>query len=346
MSQQNDSHRLSLVIPVYNEQDNIAPLVERIHAALADYTQPWELVLVDDGSTDASHACATAVARQYGNHVRVFELSRNYGQTAALQAGLDQARGDIVATLDGDMQNDPMDIPRMVTHLLARDLDMVAGWRKRRQDAALRRKLPSRVANWLIGRLTGVRLHDYGCSLKVYRASVLREVALYGQMHRFIPAWVAATTRASRIEELEVIHHPRTQGESKYGLSRILPVLVDLLSVLFFLRYRARPGHFFGMIGVGMGSLGGLILTYLAFVKFALGEDIGTRPLLLVGVMLVIASLQLVTTGVLAELLARVYFESGQRKSYVIRTQWPPGEAHADWYGKATAVAFAKSDTK
>ncbi len=325
------SHRLSLVIPVYNEQENVSALLAQVHTALADYTQPWELILVDDGSTDATYRLLQTEAERYGPHVRVFELSRNFGQTAALQAGLDQVRGDIVATLDGDMQNDPHDIPRMVVHLLEHDLDMVAGWRKQRQDAALRRKLPSRIANWLIGRLTGVRLHDYGCSLKVYRAAVLREVSLYGQMHRFIPAWVAALTRPSRITELVVAHHPRTKGASKYGLGRILPVLIDLFSVLFFLRYKARPGHFFGSIGVWLGALGGLILTYLAGVKFVLGEDIGTRPLLLVGVVLVIASLQFLTTGVLAELLARVYFESGQQKSYAIRAQVPARPSETDW---------------
>ncbi len=323
---------LSLVIPVYNEADNVAPLLERIHAALADYPHPWELILVDDGSADATLTRLRAGAGHYGGHVRVVELSRNFGQTAALQAGLDQARGEVIATLDGDLQNDPHDIPRLIEHLLTHDLDMVAGWRRQRQDAALRRKLPSRIANWLIGRLTGVRLHDYGCSLKVYRALILREVALYGQMHRFIPAWVAALTRPERIAELVVTHHPRTQGQSKYGLGRILPVLLDLVAVLFFLRYQARPGHFFGGLGVILGGLGGLILGYLAGVKYLLGEDIGTRPLLLVGVVLVIAALQLLTTGVLAELLSRTYFATGRHRSYLIRRQDPPADAPASWH--------------
>ncbi len=309
---------VSIVVPLYNEAPNVQPLLERMHAALATFPRAWELLLVDDGSRDATPAELKRLAAVFGPHVRVLRLQRNFGQTAAMQAGIDHARGDLIVTLDGDLQNDPADIPRMVDDLLARDLDLLVGWRKQRKDKLLLRKIPSRIANRLIGWVTGVRINDYGCSLKVYRASVIRQVRLYGEMHRFIPAWVAAVTAPSRIGEIEVRHHARELGTSKYGISRTFRVILDLLSVLFFLRYRARPGHFFGSIGLALGAIGTLILLHLGFVKFALGEDIGTRPLLLVGVVSIIASLQFLTTGVLSELLVRTYFESSQRCSYIL----------------------------
>lgn len=318
---------VSIVVPLYNEAPNVQPLLERMHAALAAFRSAWELLLVDDGSRDATPAELKRLAPGFGPHVRVLRLQRNFGQTAAMQAGIDHARGDLIVTLDGDLQNDPADIPRMVDDLLARDLDLLVGWRKQRKDKLLLRKIPSRIANRLIGWVTGVRINDYGCSLKVYRASVIRQVRLYGEMHRFIPAWVAAVTAPSRIGEIVVTHHARELGTSKYGISRTFRVILDLLSVLFFLRYRARPGHFFGSIGLVLGAIGTLILLHLGFVKFALGEDIGTRPLLLVGVVSIIASLQFLTTGVLSELLVRTYFESSQRCSYILAPSAPADAA-------------------
>jgi glycosyltransferase involved in cell wall biosynthesis len=233
---------------------------------------------------------------------------------------MDVARGDLVATLDGDRQNDPADIPSLARRLVEEDLDLIVGWRKNRKDGFILRRLPSLIANRLIGQVTGVRLHDYGCSLKVYRGSVLESVRLYGEMHRFIPAWFAAATAPHRIGEAVVSHRPRTAGKSKYGIGRTFRVLLDLLSVHFFLRYWTRPGHFFGSIGLALGGLGSVILGYLGWVKFGLGQDIGQRPLLLVGVVLVIASLQFLTTGVVAELLTRTYFESARGKPYVVRS--------------------------
>ncbi len=312
-------HSLSIVVPMYNEAENVEPLLERIHLALEPYPWPWEVVLVDDGSADATPQEIARCIGHYGPHVRAVELVRNFKQTAAMQAGLDAARGSVVVTMDGDLQNDPIDIPRMVHRLLTEDLDLVAGWRKNRQDGLLLRKIPSRIANRLIARMTGVYLKDYGCSLKVFRASAIKNVRLYGEMHRFIPAWLATVTTPRRIAQEVVDHHPRVFGQSKYGLSRTFRVVLDLVFVYFFMRYRTRPGHFFGGIGIGLGALGGAILAYLMAIKIFLGESIGTRPLLFGGFFLVIAGVQMVTSGVLAELLARIYYESGTSRAYLAR---------------------------
>ncbi len=324
-------HRLSIVVPLYNEAENVEPLLERIHLALGPYPWPWEVVLVDDGSSDSTPDELARCAEQYGPHVRVVELVRNFKQTAAMQAGLDAARGSVVVTMDGDLQNDPIDSPRMVKRLLTEDLDLVAGWRKNRQDGLLLRKIPSRIANRLIARMTGVQLKDYGCSLKVFRASAIKNVRLYGEMHRFIPAWLATVTTPKRIAQEVVNHHPRVFGESKYGISRTFRVVLDLVFVYFFMRYRTRPGHFFGGIGIVLGTLGSLILAYMLGLKVFFGESIGTRPMLFGGFFLLIAGVQMVTSGVLAELLTRIYFESGSSRAYLARER---GELEYDqaWY--------------
>jgi len=324
-------HSLSVVVPMYNEADNVAPLLERIHLALGPYPWPWEVVLVDDGSSDGTPAELARCALQYGAHVRVVELVRNFKQTAAMQAGLDAARGTVIVTMDGDLQNDPIDIPRMVKRLLTENLDLVAGWRKNRQDGLLLRKIPSRIANRLIARMTGVHLKDYGCSLKVFRGSVIKSVRLYGEMHRFIPAWLATVTTPGKIAQEVVSHHPRVFGESKYGISRTFRVILDLVFVYFFMRYRTRPGHFFGGIGIVLGFLGSLILTYMLGIKVFLGESIGTRPMLFGGFFLLIAGVQMVTSGVLAELLTRIYFESGTSRAYLAQPQ-PSLESDAAWH--------------
>jgi glycosyltransferase involved in cell wall biosynthesis len=306
-------------VPLYNEAENVTPLVEGVHAALAAVPWHWELVLVDDGSTDGTVAALERVRERFGPHVRVLQLQRNFGQTAAMQAGIDEATGTLVVTLDGDLQNDPADIPAMVRRLVEEDLDLLVGWRRKRQDNVWLRTIPSRIANGLIGRVTGVRLHDYGCSLKVYRTSVLRGLRLFGEMHRFIPAWLALETSPTRIREQVVNHRPRLRGVSKYGIDRAYRVMLDLLAVHFFLRFLARPGHFFGRFGLAFGLTGGAILGYLAVVKFLLGEDIGTRPLLSVGVLLVVVAVQFLTTGVLSELVARTYFAASGGRPYVVR---------------------------
>jgi glycosyltransferase involved in cell wall biosynthesis len=318
---------LSVVIPLYQEADNVAPLVARVHAGLAGYGGPWELICVDDGSRDGTAGRLRDTAAGYGAHVRVIRLGRNFGQTAAMQAGFDAARGDLIASLDGDLQNDPADIPRLVDELLARDLDLLQGWRRDRQDALVLRKIPSRIANRLIARVTGVRLHDYGCSLKIYRAAVIKRVDLFGEMHRFIPVWVAGVTDPNRIGESVVTHSARRFGESKYGISRTFRVLLDLLAASFFLRFGARPGHFFGAIGIAFGCIGTLIMAHLTVVKFILGADIGGRPLLFVGILLLVASAQFLTTGVLAEMLARTFYASSDRTHHCIAWQTDPQAA-------------------
>lgn len=315
-----DDKRLSVVIPMYEEADSVAPLLAALHAGLQEYPGKWELICVDDGSRDATYAELRQGRDRYGTHVRLIRLRRNFGQTAAMQAGIDAARGRYVATMDGDLQNDPADLTRMVGELQARDLDLLQGWRKRRQDTPIRTFF-SRVANRLIAHVTGVNLHDYGCSLKVYRAEVIKQVRLFGEMHRFIPVWVAGVTGPSRIGEIEVNHRARQFGASKYGLSRTFRVIVDLLAVFFFLRFRARPGHFFGVIGLMFGILGGGFLSYLFFLKVVLGEQIGGRPLLFTGVLFTVVAIQFLTTGVLAELLSRTFFESSRRDAHSILEQ-------------------------
>lgn len=319
--------QLSIVIPLYQEVDNVEPLLARVHEGLADYRGDWELICVDDGSRDGTGARLRTLAERLGSHVRVIQLRRNFGQTAAMQAGLDAARGELIATLDGDLQNDPADIPRLVDELLERDLDLLQGWRRQRQDDLLLRKIPSRLANALIGRVTGVALHDYGCSLKVYRAEVIREVRLLGEMHRFIPVWVAAVTAPERIGETEVRHQARRFGVSKYGISRTFRVLLDLLAAFFFLRFGARPGHFFGSIGLLFGVVGGLMMTHLLVVKFVLGESIGQRPLLFTAILFLVVSIQFLTTGVLAELMTRTFYAAGEHTHHRIRWESDPDAA-------------------
>ncbi len=319
-----DNRSLSLVIPLYQERENVAPLLARVHEGLRGYAHPWELILVDDGSQDGTEQALFEQAAQYGAHVRVIAFRRNVGQTAAMQAGFDATRGGLIATLDGDLQNDPAEIPRLIDELLARDLDLLQGWRRERQDAWLLRKIPSRIANGLIAWVTGVHLHDYGCSLKVYRAEVIKEIRLFGEMHRFIPVWVARVTAPERIGETEVGHRARARGQSKYGLSRTFRVLLDLLVAFFFLRFDARPGHFFGAVGLAFGLVGGFMMSWLAWVKFGLGENIGDRPLFFVTILLLVASIQFLTTGVLAEIMTRTLFASGERTHHCIRRQTDP----------------------
>jgi len=310
---------LSLVVPLFNEEESVEPLIDRIATSMARYAASWELILVDDGSTDATIANARRALNRPGLDLKIVALQRNFGQTAAMQAGINQAEGRLIATLDGDLQNDPKDIPAMVAELERRELDLLVGWRQNRQDGLLLRKVPSFIANRLIGRITGVRLHDYGCSLKIYRSAVIKQVKLMGEMHRFIPAWVAGVVPSSRIGEMPVTHHARQHGVSKYGISRTFRVILDLLSVMFFMRFKARPGHFFGSLGLGLGAISALILFYLFIDKFIMGNDIGTRPLFLIGVMLFLSSVQMITTGIIAEMIARTYYREDSALSYIVR---------------------------
>jgi glycosyltransferase involved in cell wall biosynthesis len=307
---------LSVLIPVCNEEESIAPLFERICDALKDFGKPWELIIVDDGSTDGTLANVRKEYARPGLDLRIIEFQRNFGKAAGLQAGIDAARGRLLVTLDGDLQNDPYDIPKMITVLEERDLDLLCGWRKSRQDGLWLRLIPSYFANRLIRKITGVHIHDYGCGLKLYRTQILKQIRILGGMHRFIPAWIASVVPTSRIGEMVVNHYPRQFGESKYGISRTFRVFLDLLSVLFFMRFRQRPAQFFGSIGLFLGGISGLMFVYLAWVKFILGQDIGTRPMFITSVMLFIASVQMITTGILAEMLART---QSTDMNYVVR---------------------------
>lgn len=280
---------------------------------------PWQLILVDDGSSDGTAERIREAVAGCPERVGAVILRRNFGQTAAMQAGIDIAEGSIIATMDGDLQNNPHDIVRMVRRLLDEDLDLLVGWRRERQDNLWFRKVPSWCANRLIVAVTGVRLHDYGCSLKIFRASVIRQVRLYGEMHRFIPTWMATVTSPERIREEPVSHFPRVHGQSKYGLSRTFKVLLDLLSMYFFARYRATPGHFFGRIGLVCGFGGAAALAWLAWRKFVDGEAIANRPMLMLGVLLAVIGVQFICTGIVTEMLARTYFESSGRRTYLVR---------------------------
>ena len=299
---------VSIVVPIYNEVDNLPDLVARIGAAMAGQALGFELLAVDDGSTDGSRERLRELAASTP-WLRPVLLARNYGQSSALQAGFDRVRGRYVVTLDADLQNEPGDIPLLLARLEADpDVDMVSGWRKDRQDAELSRKLPSRIANKLISSATGVHLHDYGCALKAYRRPIIDRIRLYGELHRFIPS--LAKEAGARITEVPVRHHARTRGVSKYGIDRTFRVILDLILIVFFMRYRQRPLHAFGGLGLWLAAPGVLILLWLLLQKL-LGEDIGGRPLLLVGVMLLLMGAQLIAAGLIGELLIRVYHEAG-----------------------------------
>ena len=310
---------LSIVVPFYNEEGNIKPFIEEVQKAMESYQGCWELVMVNDGSQDSTRRLLDEAAREHGAYLHAIHFTRNFGQTAAMQAGIDASRGQLIATLDGDLQNDPADIPRMVNQLIEEDLDLLTGWRRNRKDKVLIRKIPSAIANFFIRRSTGVHIRDYGCSLKIYRADVIKKVRLMGEMHRFIPAWVACVTSPDRIKETEVNHRARVEGVSKYGISRTVRVLLDLLAVIFFMRFYRRPGHFFGSIGLALGMVGGVMLSYLFSLKLFYGADIGSRPLLFTGILLLTTGVQFVTTGVLSELFTRTNNQNNQ--SYFIAAQ-------------------------
>jgi len=313
---------VSVVIPVYNEADNLHELVERVGAALLPTGRSFELLLIDDGSSDASREILGSLAAAHP-WLRPLLLIRNYGQSTALQAGFDHAVGSLVVTLDGDLQNDPVEIPRLLDMMDEQpDIDVVSGWRKDRQDRALSRKLPSWLANRLISSVTGVRLNDYGCALKVYRHAILENVRLYGETHRFIAA--LAVEAGARMVEVPVLHHARLRGASKYGIDRVFRVLLDLLWIKFSMRFLHRPLHAFGGVGFAFIGTGGAFLLYLAVLKLAFHQDIGGRPLLLLGALLTLIGVQLVATGVLGELLTRIYHEPQGRLQYVLRRDRAP----------------------
>lgn len=305
---------LSVVIPLYNEEENVRLLHESLRNALDPLNQEYELLFVDDGSTDRTLPILEEIQAQ-DNKMVVLSLRRNFGQTAAFAAGFDFSRGDVVVTMDGDLQNDPADIPKLLE--LIKESDLVSGWRKNRKDPFFSRRLPSMMANWLISKVTGVKLHDYGCSLKAYRRDVIKNLKLYGEMHRFIPA--VASWYGVRVAEVETVHHPRMRGKSKYGISRTVKVVLDLITVKFLQSFSTKPIQFFGPFGILSGFLGFLILLYLSADKLLFGKDIGGRPLLMLGALLIIVGIQLIGMGLLGEMLVRVYHESQKKPIYVIK---------------------------
>ena len=306
---------ISVVIPLRNESPNVDELYRELTTVLQAFGRPFEILAIDDGSTDDTFARLAALQKA-DHRLRVIRFRRNFGQTAAFAAGFKYARGRYIVTSDGDLQNDPHDIPGMI-EILERGPDIVAGWRKDRKDPFLNRRLPSMIANAIISFSTGVKLHDYGCSLKAFRAEVVKPLKLYGEMHRFLPA--IASEQGVTIVEKVVNHRPRRHGTSKYGISRTIRVVLDLLTVKFLISYSTRPLHIFGLLGMAMGSLGAAMCVWLAWSKFVWHEGISNRPLLLFGILLIFTGVQLVTLGLLAEMLSRTYHESQDKTIYAIR---------------------------
>lgn len=306
---------ISVVVPVYNEEENVRECYAEIKEVLESFGREYEILFVDDGSKDSTLKELASISSS-DRRVRAIEFRKNFGQTAAMAAGLDFSQYSVVVTMDGDLQNDPREIPQMVAKL-EEGYDLVAGWRKNRQDKFINRKLPSMIANWIISKSTNVQLHDYGCSLKVMTSEIAKGIKLYGEMHRFIPA--LAAEMGADIVEVPVNHRARRFGTTKYGISRTIRVVLDLLTVKFLLGYSKRPIHLFGVMGVVSGAIGALLILLMTYQKFFSGISMGNRPLLSLSVMLVILGFQFLVFGLLAEVLARTYYESQDKSIYVVR---------------------------
>ena len=304
--------KLSVVVTVYNEEENVIPLCRKTYEALKGID--YELILVDDGSADDTVKNIKSVAN---SHTRLLIFNKNYGQSTAMSAGIDAAKGEYIVTMDGDLQNDPADIPHMMAKLEETGMDVVAGVRANRKDGFVLRKFPSKIANWIIRNTTDVHLSDYGCSLRIYRADIANNLGLYGELHRFIP--VLAKLQSAQMMEVNVNHHARVHGKSKYGINRTFKVMADLILMIFFQKYFRRPMHLFGGLGIITFIVGFLTDLYLVIFKFVTGADIWGRPLLLLGSILILAGIQFITVGIIAELMMRTYFESQNKKTYRIK---------------------------
>ena len=313
---------LSVIVPIFNEVESLPVLIAKIADVLQESKRSYEIIAVDDGSQDGSAELLQKLARSRHDLVAII-FRRNYGQTPAMAAGFQYAKGKIMITLDGDLQNDPADIPKLVAKV-EEGYDLVSGWRKNRQDNRLTRLLPSKIANWMIGGVTGVKLHDYGCSLKAYRREVISDMNLYGELHRFLPA--LAYIEGAKITEIPVRHHARRFGQSKYGLGRTFRVVMDLLTIFFLKKFLTRPMHIFGLGGLILLITGVLIGTYLTFLKLIIGLSIGHRPLLILAVLLILTGIQLLISGLLAELIMRTYHESQKRPIYRVRQVVKPSD--------------------
>ncbi|KPJ67617.1 MAG: glycosyl transferase [Syntrophobacter sp. DG_60] len=306
---------ISVVIPVYNEEASLKPLYAKLKKTLEEINRPYEIIFIDDGSKDSSWEILKHLRKQDKN-IKLIRLTRNFGQTAAITAGFEHAEGKITIGMDADLQNEPADIPYFLAKI-EEGYDLVSGWRRYRQDALITRKVPSWIANWLISKITGVKLHDYGCSLKAYKSWVVKNLHLYGEMHRFIPA--LARWCGAQITEIEVRHYPRRFGQAKYGLSRTLKVILDLITVKFLLSYSTKPLHFFGIPGAISFLAGFFICSYLSVLKFFYHVQLSQRPLLLLGVLLIFMGIQFISLGLLAELVIRIYHEAQKRPIYGIK---------------------------
>ncbi|HIQ48617.1 MAG TPA: glycosyltransferase [Aquifex aeolicus] len=305
---------ISVVIPAYNEEENIPILYDKLKKVLGSLGEDYEIIFIDDGSTDRTPEILKDLA-QKDKKIKVIRFRRNYGQTAAIYAGFEHANGEVIITMDADLQNDPEDIPKLLDKM-REGYDIVSGWRKNRKDPFLSRKLPSKIANWIISKVTGVELHDYGCTLKAYRADIAKRYRLYGDMHRFLPA--LAKRFGAKITEMPVKHHPRLYGKSKYGIDRTIRVILDIFLVKFLNEYITRPLYVFGGIGFILFFSGTLFGLYLTILKLFFGQDIGQRPLLILSVLLILSGIQLISTGIIAELIIRTYYESKNEKPYII----------------------------
>ncbi len=308
---------LSLIVPVYNEQDNLPLLFEAIYKVMTPLNQAWEVILVDDGSQDKSLSVLQKYAQTDSSHIRVISFRRNFGQTAAIAAGLDYAQGATIVLLDADMQNDPADIPMMLAKL-DEGYDLVSGWRKSRKDNAITRNFPSMIANWIISRVTGVHLHDYGCTLKAYRRDVLEGFRLYGEMHRFIPVY--ASSVGAKITEMQVNHYPRRFGKTKYGLERTAKVVLDLFTVKFLVAFSSKPIYLFGGTGGALMIASTIMMAYLFFRRLFFFVSVTGSPLFQVSAMLFTLGFQSMLMGLIAELLVRTYHESQRKPTYTVRT--------------------------
>jgi glycosyltransferase involved in cell wall biosynthesis len=302
---------LSVVVTVYNERENIRPLIDQINAGLTGYD--YEIIYVDDGSSDGTLKELYSITDP---RLVVVEFRKNYGQSAALMAGIDAAQGEFIATMDGDLQNDPSDIPAMLKLAEDGEWDLVVGERVKRQDNAVLRKIPSRIANYIIRKSSGVHLRDYGCALKVFRSEIAKDLGVYGELHRFIT--VLAALEGARITQIPVKHHARKFGESKYGLGRTFKVVSDLMLMLFLKKYMAKPMHLFAQSGLALFSIGALINVYLLVLKL-LGNEIWGKPIMILGMILILAGIQLITIGIVVEIQMRTYYESQNKRPYKIR---------------------------
>lgn len=311
----NTRTEISIVIPLYNEAKNIEALYGSLSQVVRTLGRDTEIIFIDDGSTDETFQDLLNLKKLDGS-IRIIHFARNFGQTAALSAGFDYAKGDVVITMDGDLQNDPKDIP-LLLQKIEDGYDVVSGWRFRRQDKFLLRRLPSKIANWIIGLITGVKLHDSGCTLKAYRSNVVKNLRLYGEMHRFIPA--LASSRGAKIAEVKVNHHLRMHGNSKYGISRTIRVFLDLITIKFLLSFLTRPLQIFGLGGLIFLAVGFLICVYLSVIKLAFNQSLSNRPILLLGILLLVLGVQFIGFGLVAEMQTRTYYEVQNKPIYVIK---------------------------